>query len=242
MTATEERILWEALHRYDDRDWQGANLEHLPALVAPRIALVMNEDELDLWAISPDTPIKNPPPPGRLINRLRLVLEPLELTVHVSAGTLVVMSRDAAEDETMARIYDVSPVLVEVIDGTTGQRAVDWRSLKLAIQENVAPDSWLEQGGTCVARPLEIPGRRLLVVSAPLVTHLTLTDMLQSLVASANPSYVSQPGTFTRVTLHNAAYSGFQSPQVLHAPQFQEPHQSNHLPRGYEHIPNPILP
>ena len=237
MSNSDEQILWQALNSYDSSDWESLELQHLPHVIDSKVPMVIEEQELDLLALSPSHQIESPPPPGRLLNRLRLVLEPLELTVCVKRGVLVITSRESAEDDPSIRIYDVAPLLVEVIDSNTGIREVDWRSLKSCIQANLDPYSWYEIGGTSVMCPLEIPGRRLLVVSAPTVTHIALTDMLKALVASANSNLVSHPGAIVRVQRSFGAPPDlFQPSQILHAPEFPL-ETTNNLPRPYLNIP-----
>lgn len=187
----QEARIWRFLRSHQIFDWRRTTVEQIARDMSQYVPCWVNVTELDLLAISPDQPISNVPP-GSILNRLRMALEPLELTIAIRAGSLEITSWDSAEDEPCTRIYDVGPLLLPTINPRTQVRGLSFNALQRALADNIEPDSWIQYGGTSVIQPLQIPGREFLVISAPSMTQLTIATFLESLVLSADASGANQ--------------------------------------------------
>ncbi|MEM7477376.1 MAG: hypothetical protein AAF483_20520 [Planctomycetota bacterium] len=124
--------------------------------------------ELDLLGIDVDTPITINLPEASVETTLNLILEPLELTYKFTEACVLITSKDAAESEPSLRYYDMG----WVVDDSS---MVD--SLLNCIQQTIAPDTWLQNGGVNTILPVN----NVLVVSAPDSVHLKIEGLLANL-------------------------------------------------------------
>jgi hypothetical protein len=106
---------------------------------------------------------------------LRQILDPIELTWMVRDESLVVTTRERANEDLAVRLYPVPWVYAETVP-------VDFQSLIDLVQNTVGgPAAWADGGGNGVIRPLDYGGEPVLVVSQSAEVHEQIEGLLRGL-------------------------------------------------------------
>lgn len=139
------------------------------------VTIVVNSTELDAFGVDEDTPVLVQVGGKTTLREvLRIALTPLELTWRVTESGLEITSIDDAEASPLSRVYDLTYVL---------PNASNRDSLMNTIQQTIAPDAWLANGGSSNLVPIG----SCIVVSAPESAHYEVAKLLHSLSAM-NPA------------------------------------------------------
>jgi hypothetical protein len=128
------------------------------------IPVIIDDKALEEENITPDEPITFKRSDARVRDILVQVLEPLQLTYRIHLEAVVITSKKISANE--MRFYDLSSFLPDnslITDLLSG------------VQNMIAPDSWIDAGGTSAMRTVG----SILVVSAPYETHLEIERFLQ---------------------------------------------------------------
>lgn len=147
------------------------------------IPIIIDDKALEAENITPDEPITFKRSDARVRDILVQVLEPLQLTYRIHLEAVVITSKKTSANE--MRFYDLSSFLPNnslIMDLLSG------------IQNMVAPDSWIDAGGTSAMRTVG----SMLVVSAPYETHLEIERFLQEV--SKQPVGNMKPRAFVERT------------------------------------------
>lgn len=127
---------------------------------------------LDELGISPDEKVTCNLRNIQLADAMRLILDPLELTVMPGNGVLLITSQEEALTRTLVAVYPVGDLL--------GEKSMDYDSLIQAIVSNVATDSWIVNGGS-EAMISPFPNRGALVISQTDAVHDDIAGLLTAL-------------------------------------------------------------
>ena len=119
-----------------------------------KISFFVNQTELDLLGVDPDTPITFSATEATVEEALRMILDPFELTYRITEIGIEITSKDAAESDPAIRYYDMAWVL---------DSSNDAPALIRTIQQSIDPDSWIQMGGT---NTIQAVGS-VMVVAAP---------------------------------------------------------------------------
>lgn len=171
--ADERRIL-RFLTSREEVVWAGMTIEQLANSIREHVPVQLRRDELDLLGIDPRLKIDFPNRQGMVSAQLIQALEPLELTIQLKQGALFITSQEEA---------DSNPVLCsyKIAESKKG-RGYDWDNLIMQIHYHIAPDSWLQNGGTNAMTVLERKDCWMLNVSAPFAVQLQVEAFLNELL------------------------------------------------------------
>ncbi len=193
MNWEEERALRDKLDVHDATSWVGWRLMDLIVELENKLPTFVDYEELSLCGIDANTRIADVPP-ASLLRRLDCVLRPLDLTVELRAGCLEITTLDAADANPPLRAYDVSPLVNHTgIDG-----------LHDSITMNVAPDSWLRNGGQSTITLAVTRSQFVLFVSAPTRTQLQVEALLDTMNQSEAFQFRSVNASATQAIAHPA--------------------------------------
>lgn len=207
MTGEQERLLWVQLQRIDGTNWNGLTLEQLFDELRHSLPIRVQHEDLETEGISLKQMTKNISSlAGPIGLRLRLALKPLGLAYECRGSAILISTESSFDDaDGQMRIYDVTPLVSQVRDGTD--------QLVNNLMQTISPDDWLQNGGSSVLNAHVIPaGNRaltVLIIDAPFRIHLevrSLLDRLNQLSATdPPPSDLNQPSTLIRQqTLSNS--------------------------------------
>lgn len=188
MTHRQELELLNLLRKEDDANWSGFSARDLERYLSSQMRVSVNYVELEFLGLDSDAPLVPDNdtypnlPAGPLGDRLQLLLEANELTFLIQANRLTITSRDAADSEPVARVYDVTPLILRRYQGS---RLYKYDNLINVLQQTIDPDSWYTSGGTSSMNHYTAgdPGneRGLLTVACPSPTHLKIQSLLNRL-------------------------------------------------------------
>lgn len=188
MTHGQELELLNLLRKEDDANWGGFSARELERYLSAQMRVSVNYVELEFLGLDSDAPLVPDNgtyldlPAGPLGDRLQLLLEPNELTFLIQANRLTITSRDAADSAPVARVYDVTPLILRRYQGS---RLYKYDNLVNVLQQTIYPDNWYASGGTSsmVHYTAGEPGneRGLLTVACPSPTHLKIQSLLNRL-------------------------------------------------------------
>jgi hypothetical protein len=150
-------------------DWLRTSLD-LPVAVDTR---ALEDISLDL-----DTPVtfNHQGTSSRAV--LHAMLRPLDLAWIVRDETLVITTKECAEEHLEVRFYPLPW-------GYDTEGEVSFQPLVELIQSTVAADTWDNVGGPGAIRPLEAGGRRQLVISTTIEVHDQVEALLGRLQEQA---------------------------------------------------------
>jgi len=181
-TANErEEAIRSKLNDRMDIDMTASPLSAVMELIADHldIPIVIDIKALEEENITSDEPITIKRTDAKVRNILVQVLEPLQLTYRVDLEAVFITSKKTSANE--MRFYDLSSFLPDnslISDVLSG------------IQTMVAPDSWMEAGGSSAMSTVG----SMLVISAPQETHLHVERFLQAV--SMQPVANMKPRAF----------------------------------------------
>jgi hypothetical protein len=130
------------------------------------IHVIIDDKGLDEEALTPDEPVTIARKDARVIDILRQVLRPLNLTVKVDLEAFVVTNKKNSANE--IRFYDLSYILPD--NGVT----ID---LIKAIETMIEPETWLSAGGTSSITTVG----SMLIVNAPQDNQEGIENLLRSI-------------------------------------------------------------
>ncbi len=189
MTTEQETQILQLLMQHDASSWEGFTIRDLVRHLNATTPTYCEAQELSIMGIAMDSKIPSDIPPGPLLSRLRLALQPLELAYQVRSGLVSIETRDSAFARPVIRIYDISPL------GNMDHFAM----LRNNITTHIDPDNWLTAGGESSLTIQETNSQILLTVSAPTETQLAVEAYLELLVLREIPSLLPMDRGPTRV-------------------------------------------
>ncbi len=155
-----------------------------------KIAIYLNQAELDNDGVPPDTPVTFSVPECSYREALELMLKPLGLTYRIREFGLEITTEASVDDSSgSVRTYDLSFLYRDSSN-------VD--ALINTIVNSIEPDRWIHNGG---AMSISVVGS-MLVVSCPDSTHYKIEDLLRSLAK------MSPENSTPQVTIRNPATQG----------------------------------
>ncbi len=165
-TNEREDVIRSKLNDRMDIEEKAAALSAVMEFIADHldVPIIIDDKALESENITPEEPITFKRSDARVRDILVQVLEPLQLTYRIHLEAVVITSKKTSANE--MRFYDLSAFLPDnslITDLLSG------------IQNMVAPDSWIDAGGTSAMRTVG----SMLVVSAPYETHLEIERFLQ---------------------------------------------------------------
>ncbi|MCA9130075.1 MAG: hypothetical protein KDB22_23470 [Planctomycetales bacterium] len=95
MSSNDEVRILRFLNSWDDDEWQGRTLEQLAAKIGQRVPTHLQRIELEAIAVDPEQEIEQKVPAGKVISRLKTVLEPHDLTPTLRGGYLCITSTNS---------------------------------------------------------------------------------------------------------------------------------------------------
>jgi hypothetical protein len=189
-TNTREETIRSKLNDRMDIDKNASPLSAVMEFIADHleIPIVIDDRALEEENITPDEPIIIKRKDAKARDILVQVLEPLQLTYRIDLEAVFITSKKTSANE--IRFYDLSNFLPDnslISDLLSG------------IQNMIAPDSWIDAGGTSAMRTVG----SMLVVSAPHETHLHIERFLQEV--SKQPVGNMKPRAFAERTVTKPA-------------------------------------
>jgi general secretion pathway protein D len=175
------------------------------------VTVLLDPEGMEEAGVTPDQLVALQLPPARARNVLKLLLEPLHLTIVVRNGVLMVTSEEKAGEMLETRVYNVRD-LVEVnakasvrsgamfpvpegmkvvFGGSRSGVEQDFDTLIDLITSTVQPDSWTDNGGS--GSISGFPRGGLLVVSQTDDFHEELQQLLDMLRSAADKPGVTLP-------------------------------------------------
>ena len=143
------------------------------------VPFFIDDKALEAENITPDEPITIKRKDAKVRHILTQVLEPLQLTYRVELEAVFITSQKSSANEfcfyDLSSIFPDNGLIMELLSG---------------IQNMIAPDSWVDAGGTSSMRTIG----SILVISAPNETHLVVERFLQEV--SKQPVANLKPRTF----------------------------------------------
>lgn len=143
------------------------------------IQIEINRMELELVGVDVDTPV-TVTGRGPLRELFRRALKPLELTYRINESTIEITSEDHADADPAIRFYDLSFVL---------PNTANLSSLHNAIQQSIAPDDWLQNGGTFTVLNV---GSMMIVAASEEVQQKI--EVFLRRISKMNPQNLMEPG------------------------------------------------
>lgn len=186
MSSALENYLESQLNRFNSDDWDHLTFTDLSKQLNQYLPTFLNVSKLDDEGIAVDSRIDGKAiPPGMLRTRLQDVLSSHKLTYILRKGRLEITTETDVEDgEGVIRIYDVTPLVSNVRDGI--------EQLGGTITATIAPDSWIQNGGSSVLQFHVVPGEKeaitTVVITCPSTTHARVQDLLDRLNILAGSS------------------------------------------------------
>lgn len=203
-TAAEEIHILRFLRSQTEIVAHNMTIEGLASLMSQFVPVFLHRFELDEFGVAPTTKLDRPTSEGSVAVQLLMALEPLDLTLNIRHGHLVITLRDQAELDPMIRSYPIGPSLPG--------KSYHFDSLMNQFRMHIAPDSWLQAGGANSMTVFERENQWLLNVSAPLPTQLRVSALLEQLLP---------PAEFDRATqqsMHRNAHSNLFNSLHPHGP------------------------
>lgn len=144
------------------------------------VFFTLDNAELEIEGIDPDTPVSITLPECSLSEALDLILTPLNLTYRIRESGIQITSFPAVEERGALRAYDLSYLL------STSEHA---SAIIKTIQESIDPDSWPVNGGQS---NISMIGS-ILFITCPERTHQDIEKFLRML-STMNLDNSSPPG------------------------------------------------
>jgi hypothetical protein len=182
-SPAKEELIAEALQQRITIDVNGAALVDILNYVTdllPRdkkISIVVDRRSIEEEGVSLDRPVSLRVNDIRLRSALALVLTDAGLDWTVVNEVLLVTTKGAAAANTMTRVYDVDDLVVQKGDD---DRTPHFDELIELIQNEIAPDTWAEDGGAGAVHPFSVNGCRLVIRQTP-QAHYEIARLLEEL-------------------------------------------------------------
>ena len=180
------------------------------------LSVHVDERALEDEGVNVDNVVRSPQLATPLGHQLDLSLRPLGLcwTIDDHGRAIVITSMETADEDLCTVTYDVTTVTPP---GSFGD-------MLQVITSTVRPDSWDDVGGPATVQPIEIRGRRLLVIAHNIRTQLRVLTLLNTLhrmggsawsepsLASHDPQSWQSPGSSAIAVPSKAKKRGIRLP------------------------------
>lgn len=182
MSAAEEQRIFDALQRPAGVQWVATSPEYLAKELATYFPCEVDVRALEDVGleVSAELSLHSGDAASSLGANLLEILRRSDLTFVVKGGRVILTTVESAESEEnlVARIYDVSPLVVFEKDG---RKIAEFRGLMDAIQTTIEPSNWEILGGPFTLYPSIVRDRALLSMTASSVVHRTIQKYLDQL-------------------------------------------------------------
>jgi hypothetical protein len=136
-----------------------------------QMSILVDDRALEEIGLSSNEPVTLAIDNVKLQTAISLMLQPLDLTLTINGETLVVTTREAAEQRLLGRVY--------WLEGT-GIASGDYESIIRTVQSAITPDTWEALGGPSTITPVG-SARPALLISTTLEVHRDIESLLQTL-------------------------------------------------------------
>ncbi|NQT17789.1 MAG: hypothetical protein HQ582_33855 [Planctomycetes bacterium] len=147
------------------------------------VNIIVDQNGLDDAGVADDIPIDLDVAKIPLRSVLALILEPLELTWTIRDGVLLVTSEEEAEQELVAKVYNVADLIV--YRDEKDELWEDYDTLIDAIITTLDPDTWQNEGGLGSIEGATFGAAKVLVVRQNYQVHQRVARLLEDLRAVA---------------------------------------------------------
>ena len=180
-TPEDVRRIEAALDAPVQVDFKGTPLTEVIQKLAEeyRILIQLDGKALEESGVAADSPITRTLQGIALRSALDLLLRDLGLTYTIVDEVLLITSPDAAQSGEMLAtvVYPVGDLVA--FRDPSGEEWTDFDSLIEMMENSVAPDSWLDAGGSGIIQPFD-EGRALVVTQTPRL-HREVAQLLEKL-------------------------------------------------------------
>jgi hypothetical protein len=182
MTQAQEQKALGKLNEPSEFQWKDEPLAGVVEQMGLRLPVVLHRRAIEEIGLSLETPVTAQG--GETIGvALTLALRGLDLTYTIRAGSVEITTIEDAENNSLVRVYDVTP-LVSFEGWPVTNRTIDVQSLADLIFTAVRPDTW-ESGQS--GFPSMVVGDRVVMVIRQLrETHAEIQALLDTLCLVAN--------------------------------------------------------
>ncbi len=189
MTQAQEQQVLATLNEPADFQWKDETLAGVVKQVGLRVPVVLHRRAIEEIGLSLETPVTGQG--GETIGAaLTLALRELDLTYTIRAGSVEITTIEDAENNSLVRVYDVTP-LVSFEGWPVTNRTIDVQSLLDIIFTVIRPDAW-ESGQP--GFPSMVVGDRVVIVIRQLrETHAEIQALLDTLCLVANGKKMLPP-------------------------------------------------
>lgn len=180
-----------ALDTVVDMHFEAASLSEVASKIADQfmITVLLDIGGLDLAGVGREDEVSFTANNVRLRSGLNRLCRDLDLTYLIIDDSLILTSTEAAGENLVTGVYDVTEMIVDVaqnsiVVSSDSRRDADERmeNLEVLISTSIAPESWEENGGTSSYAFTPVPsGQYFISISQTEACHQKIRELLQKI-------------------------------------------------------------